>query len=80
MAHDARCVIGAEDDEMMGNQCDGCRRGLAIRDSVHYDLDLRGYMVCTAPMYASYMPQGKSDPAQATKETTPDNDNPNPGK
>jgi hypothetical protein len=28
----------------------------------------------------SYMLQGKSDPAQATNGTTPDNDNRNPGK
>jgi hypothetical protein len=31
-------------------------------------------------MYAHCMQQGKSDPAQATNETTPDNDNRNPGK
>jgi hypothetical protein len=29
---------------------------------------------------SSYMPQGKSDLAQATNGTTPDNDNRNPGK
>jgi hypothetical protein len=28
------------------NQCDGCRRGLPLRDGIHYDGD-RPYMGCT---------------------------------
>ena len=33
------------------NQCDGCRRGLPVRDGLHVDADGMAFMCCTKHLY-----------------------------
>lgn len=47
------------------NQCDGCRRGLPVRDGIHIDQDGIAAMACTADRYAA--PQGEPVPKRKPK-------------
>jgi hypothetical protein len=35
----------------MKNQCDGCRRGLKLKDGIHVDANNHPVMACTKPLY-----------------------------
>lgn len=36
---------------MEANQCDGCRRGLAVKDKIHIEKDGMPYIGCSSSLY-----------------------------
>jgi hypothetical protein len=69
IAPEARAMQG--NSEVVLNQCDGCRRGLPVRDGIHYDFSQVGWgglvMGCTRERY-------RTEPKATCQQTNPPNE------